>query len=159
MARHDPEARAAERARGGDEVALAQHEHLGACLSRIPAPEEKHDDDEHVAEARTPHHGEDDREDVDVDRQRHIGDPHDERVTQPRQYPAMTPRAVPSAPASTIPRSDVMSEIRVPWMIRLRMSRPSWSAPSGRSATPSASHAGGVSLSPRSVAVGDCGAR
>src|SRR5437867_8695759 len=80
MARHDPDARAAERARGGDEVALAQDEHLRACLPRVPTPEEKHDDNEHVAEPRPPHHGEDDREDVDVDRQRHIGDPHDERV-------------------------------------------------------------------------------
>ena len=50
--------------------------------------------------------------------------------TQPRKYPAITPSAVPSTSDTQIEVKATSSEMREPWMIRLRMSRPNSSVPS-----------------------------
>ena len=50
--------------------------------------------------------------------------------TQPRKYPAITPSAVPSTNDTQTEVKATSSETRDPWMMRLRMSRPSSSVPS-----------------------------
>src|SRR2546426_10432271 len=55
--------------------------------------------------------------------------------------------------------SETMREIRLPWMMRLRTSRPKRSVPSGCSHSPRSIHRGGISFWVMSPAVGLCGAR
>src|SRR5262245_50152334 len=78
--------------------------------------------------------------------------------TQPPKYPDINPRTVPSAPPTKIATSETTSETRAPWMIRLRMSRPSLSVPSGYSMLPPCCQAGGFSRLASEPFNGSCGA-
>ena len=49
--------------------------------------------------------------------------------TQPRKYPAVAPTITPSVTEIAIEMKPIESEIRAPYRIRLKMSRPNLSVP------------------------------
>ena len=51
--------------------------------------------------------------------------------TRPPTKPLTSPSVTPISTLTTTARTPTSSEIRAPWIMRLRMSRPTWSVPSG----------------------------
>ena len=71
----------------------------------------------------------------------------------PPQYPAHRPRSVPTSSAAVMEAPPIRSEIREPYIIRLRISRPKSSVPRG------CSNEGGSSRAYRFCSMGSCGAK
>ena len=72
--------------------------------------------------------------------------------TKPLTRPSVTPTSTLITTAST----PTSSEMRAPWMMRLRMSRPTWSVPSGYAALPPGAQTGGVKRRMRLCVAGSC---
>jgi len=51
--------------------------------------------------------------------------------TRPPTKPLTSPSVTPISTLTTTARTPTSSEIRAPWIMRLKMSRPTWSVPSG----------------------------
>src|SRR6266478_6327755 len=77
---------------------------------------------------------------------------------QPPQKPARRPSVAPTIPPTTTAAKPTSSEIRAPWIVRERTSRPRWSVPS-TCALPSAAESVGAASRARSDwRTGSCGA-
>jgi hypothetical protein len=51
--------------------------------------------------------------------------------TRPPRNPERSPRVTPTRRLTTTAETPTRREIRAPWMIRLKTSRPTWSVPRG----------------------------
>ena len=76
---------------------------------------------------------------------------------QPPKNPASMPSEAPMMPPTKMPTSEMVSETRAPYMMRLRMSRPIRSVPSGYFQVPP-KNTGGCRRSLTEPCTGSCGA-
>ena len=131
--RPEHEVRGAHPERPGrdDELPLLEREGAGAGETRERGDAHHTDREHRVERSRTQNRDDNHCEQDGRDRQQEVEHAHDRRVGQSAAKPPRRPSGTPTVPPMSTATAPVRSEMRAPWITRLRMSRPNSSVPNG----------------------------